>query len=62
MDSPIPTEIKLHQKSKVMELRFSDGHSKGIYACDYLYGPGANREAMCDAHLKRMEQAGAKRE
>lgn len=24
-DTPVPTEIKLHQKSKVMEIAFSDG-------------------------------------
>jgi len=62
MDSPIPTEIKLHQKSRVTALRFSDGHSTGIYKRDYLYGLGANREAMWAAYLKRMEEAGAKRE
>jgi DUF971 family protein len=118
MDSPIPTEIKLHQQSRVMELRFSDGkrfelsyemlrvyspsaevrghgpgqevlqtgkkevgitalepvggyavqpifsdgHSTGIYTWDYLYELGANREAMWAAYLKRMEEAGAKRE
>jgi DUF971 family protein len=118
MDSPIPTEIKLHQQSRVMELRFSDGkhfelsyemlrvyspsaevrghgpgqevlqtgkkevgitalepvggyavqpifsdgHSTGIYTWDYLYELGANREAMWATYLKRMQEAGAKRE
>ena len=62
MDLPIPTEIKLHQKSRMMALRFSDSHSMGIYPWDYLYGLGANGEAMWSAYLKRMEEAGAKRE
>jgi DUF971 family protein len=117
-NTPIPTEIKLHQKSRVMEISFSDGahfnlsyellrvyspsaevrghgpgqevlqvgkkdveikqlepvgayavqpvfsdgHDTGIYSWDYLYGLGANQEALWAEYLKRMEEAGASRE
>jgi DUF971 family protein len=117
MDAPIPTEIKLHQKSRLLELTFSngkrfelsfellrvyspsaevrghgpgqavlqtgkqnvaitklepvgayavqptfsDGHDTGIYAWEYLYELGANREAMWAEYLGRIEEAGASR-
>jgi DUF971 family protein len=39
---PIPTEIKLHQQSKLMEIRFADG-SHFQLPCEYLrvYSPSA---------------------
>lgn len=114
---PHPTEIKLHQKSRVLEigfddgkvftlpceflrvyspsaevrghgpgqevlqvgkaqveitaiepvghyavrLVFSDGHDTGLYAWDYLYGLGEDREALWQQYLKKMEAAGASR-
>jgi DUF971 family protein len=40
--TPIPTEIKLHQKSRVMELVFSDGgHFKLPYEFLRVYSPSA---------------------
>ena len=40
--TPIPTEIKLHQKSRVMELAFSDGAQFSIpYELLRVYSPSA---------------------
>ena len=61
-DRPTPTEIKLHQKSRVLEVSFSDGHGTGIYSWDYLYDLGTNRQSLWQAYLKRLEAAGARRE
>jgi len=113
-----PTEIKLHQKSRVMEIAFSDGrsfqlpyellrvyspsaevrghgpgqevlqtgkraieirslepvgsyavqptfsdgHSTGIFAWDYLYELGENQDKLWAQYLARLEQAGGSRE
>lgn len=40
--TPIPTEIKLHQKSREMELTFSDGNNFRL-SCEFLrvYSPSA---------------------
>jgi DUF971 family protein len=115
--SPIPTEIRLHQKSRIMELtfddgsrfelpyeflrvyspsaevrghgpgqevlqtgkmsvdivslepvgtyavqpHFSDGHSTGIYAWEYLYNLGSRRDSLWQDYLGRLEAAGASR-
>src|SRR5208337_2182219 len=41
-DTPIPTEIKLHQKSRVMELTFDDGsHFELSYELLRVYSPSA---------------------
>ena len=117
-NAPQPVEIKLHQKSRLMELvysdgsrfelsyellrvyspsaevrghgpgqevlqvgkrevgitelepvgnyavqpTFSDGHSTGIYAWDYLFWLGSNRDVVWNDYLKRLEAAGASRE
>ncbi len=39
---PIPTEIKLHQKSKMLEVAFSDG-AQFKFSCEFLrvYSPSA---------------------
>jgi len=40
--SPVPTEIKLHQKSRVMEISFADGKSfKLSYELLRVYSPSA---------------------
>jgi len=41
---------------------FSDGHSSGIYAWDYLYEIGANQEALWADYLAQLEAAGASRD
>jgi DUF971 family protein len=41
---------------------FSDGHNTGIYSWDYLYWLGANRDALWDDYLGRLEDAGASRD
>jgi DUF971 family protein len=117
-DTPIPSEIKLHQKSRIMELTFgdgshfelsyellrvyspsaevrghgpgqevlqtgkrqieivvlepvggyavqpsfSDGHNTGIYSWDYLHWLGANRDALWEQYLDRLNAAGASRD
>jgi DUF971 family protein len=41
-DAPIPTEIKLHQKSRIMELTFSDGRRFELsYELLRVYSPSA---------------------
>jgi DUF971 family protein len=116
--TPAPTEIKLHQKSRVMEVAFSDGkrfelsyellrvyspsaevqghgpgeevlqvgkrdvdivtlepvgnyavqptfsdgHDTGIYSWERLYWLGANRDALWQQYLERLEAAGASRD
>jgi len=42
MTAPLPTEIKLHQKSRVLEIAFEDG-SRFELPCEYLrvYSPSA---------------------
>lgn len=41
-DTPIPTEIKLHQKSRLLEIAFDDG-SRFSLPCEYLrvFSPSA---------------------
>ena len=41
---------------------FSDGHATGIYSWDYLYGIGADQEALWADYLKRLAAAGASRD
>ena len=68
-----PSEIKLRQKSRLMELAFpagsyavqpafSDGHSTGIYSWDYLYWLGQNRDTLRQQYLERLARAGASRD
>jgi DUF971 family protein len=42
MAAPLPTDIKLHQKSRVLEIAFEDG-SRFELSCEYLrvYSPSA---------------------
>ncbi len=117
-NTPVPTEIKVHQKSRIMEIgysdgarfelpfeflrvyspsaevrghgpgqevlqtgkrdvgivavepvgsyaiqpTFTDGHDTGIYSWDYLYELGANRDALWNDYLARLEAAGASRD
>lgn len=41
---------------------FDDGHVSGIFSWTYLYELGQNQEAMWQAYLKRLAQAGASRD
>jgi DUF971 family protein len=42
MDTPVPTEIKLHQKSRVMEITFADGKRFELpYELLRVYSPSA---------------------
>ncbi len=43
-------------------IRFSDGHDSGIYSWDLLYKLGAEQDALWQAYLKRLEEAGADRD
>jgi len=114
---PIPTDIRLHQKTRLLELRFDDGahfelpceylrvyspsaevrghlpgqerlqlgkekvkitdikqvgsyavklffddgHNSGLYDWRYLYKLGAERQALWTDYLKRLAQAGHRR-
>jgi DUF971 family protein len=48
--------------SYAVKLEFSDGHDTGLYSWDYLYDLGKNQSGNWAGYLKRMEQAGARRE
>ena len=48
--------------SYAVQPHFSDGHGTGIFSWDYLYELGANRTALWQTYLKRLEAAGARRE
>ncbi len=117
-DTPTPTEIKLHQKSRLLEIAFSDGrsfslpyeflrvfspsaevrghgpgqevlqagkrnvdiasldpvgsyavqptfsdgHATGIYAWDYLYSLGTDRDRLWAEYLQKLAAAGASRD
>lgn len=41
---------------------FSDGHSSGLFAWDYLYQLGRQQDALWQAYLARLEAAGATRD
>ena len=45
-----------------VQLRFSDGHDTGIYSWDLLYDYGLRQETMWQQYLKRLAEAGARRE
>jgi len=54
MSSPIPVEINLHQKTRILELRFDDGAEFSL-SCEYLrvhspsaevQGHGAGQEVL----------------
>jgi DUF971 family protein len=41
---------------------FSDGHNSGLFAWDYLYRLGAEQDAMWQAYLDRLAEAGVDRD
>lgn len=41
---------------------FSDGHSSGLFAWDYLYRLGANQDALWQSYLDRLAEAGVDRD
>lgn len=43
-------------------LTFSDGHDSGIYSWDYLYYLAQNQQKLWEHYLRRLQEAGAKRE
>jgi DUF971 family protein len=62
MNERVATHITLHQKSRVMEIAFSDGHSTGIYSWEYLYELGEKQDQLWSQYLERLKAAGASRE
>ena len=48
--------------SYAVQLAFSDGHDTGLYSWDLLYDYGVRQEAMWNAYLERLTQAGASRD
>jgi DUF971 family protein len=45
-----------------VQLRFSDGHDTGIYSWDLLYDYGVRQQSLWQQYLKRLADAGARRE
>lgn len=45
-----------------VQFNFSDGHNTGIYSWDLLYNYGLHQENMWQRYLKRLEEAGERRE
>ena len=45
-----------------VKLVFSDGHDTGLYAWDYLYELGRDRDELWRRYLRRLEEAGASRD
>jgi DUF971 family protein len=45
-----------------VQFYFSDGHDTGVYSWDLLYDYGTRQDEMWRHYLKRMEEAGARRE
>ena len=49
-DTPTPTDIKLHQKSRVLEIAFADGKRFHLpYELLRVYSPSAEVRAIFDA-------------
>lgn len=44
-----------------VQLEFDDGHNSGIYTWDYLYRLGADHEQNWNRYLKRLAEAGHRR-
>lgn len=61
---------KLHVKIAKIEpighyaikLHFDDGHNTGIYPWDYLHELGSNQKSLWEDYLRRLREAGARRE
>lgn len=45
-----------------IQFRFSDGHSTGLYAWDYLHWLGTNESKLWREYLDRLAKAGASRD
>ena len=70
-NAPVPTEIKLHQKSRLMELAFSDGSRFELsYELLRVYSPsaevrghGPGQEVLqvgkCDVDISTLEPSGS---
>jgi DUF971 family protein len=59
----VPTEIKLHQKSRVMEIAFSDGAGFRL-SYEYLrvYELGQNQDRLWREYLDELSTAGGSRD
>ncbi len=44
-----------------VKLHFDDGHNTGLFSWEYLYRIGQNQEAMWQAYLQRLDEAGHQR-
>jgi DUF971 family protein len=45
-----------------IKLHFDDGHNTGIYPWDYLHELGSNQQSLWEEYLKRLRDAGARRD
>ncbi len=57
----LPTELKLHRESRLLEITFDDGHDTGLYDWNYLYTLGNKRQELWELYLERLERAGETR-
>lgn len=59
--APRPTDIVLHQQSRVLEIAFHDGQRFRL-PWDYLYSLGVNQASLWKQYLERLKKAGVTRE
>jgi DUF971 family protein len=63
---PTPTELTVHQKSRLFDIAFddavkplfTDGHDSGIYTWDFLYKLGSEHAALWADYMARLHAAG----
>ena len=55
--TPQPTDIKLRTESRLLEVRFDDGHNTGLYSWSVLHQLGKERDANWARYLERCAEA-----
>jgi DUF971 family protein len=52
-----PTDIKLRTESRLLDVRFDDGHNTGLYSWSVLYQLGKDRAANWARYQVRCAEA-----
>ncbi len=66
-NTPLPTNIVVHQRSRELGVDFSDGSAFrfsfefGIYSWDYLYQLGKDQDVLWKDYLAKLEARGLSR-
>ncbi len=60
-NSPRPTDIVLHQQSRILEVAVDDGQDSGLYSWQLLHELGAHHEEKWRDYLERLKKAGIQR-